>query len=139
MYNIHAPTFRLRLQIFKLTKQIAFDGEMRVVGLRQRREGEVLARVLARPLLDDERWSQWCTTTPSGSRVRKAALPVRAARVVDAAIVRKWKRAKDASHTTTKTLLKRTVFTRLRRRHLWNAHRTKAAEKPKGLVNAQHE
>ena len=79
VYSIHAPTLRPRLGLFVFSKQVAYEGEHRVTGLRQHGSRQILARVLARPLLDEAAWRKWCRCDQSGSFVQKAVLPERAA------------------------------------------------------------
>ena len=122
VYDIHAPVMQLRLHTFTLLKQVAFEAELRVPGLRQRREGEVLSRVLARPLLDADAWQHWCVTHSSGKRVGKAALPLRARRASHQLRVRAWKQQKGKAKATKKSTMKRTIFSRSRTLHLFGRH-----------------
>ena len=48
-YNVSVPTFRLKLGLFKLSKQVSFDGARRIPLLRQMNQGPVvLGDVLVR-------------------------------------------------------------------------------------------
>jgi len=118
VYSIHAPIMKLRLRLFTLARRVEFEGEIRAAGLRQRRPGEVLARVLARPLLDVEEWQKWCVAAPSGTRCLKAQLPVRAERRKHVERVRAWKKGKATLRPIRKKKLKRHVFNRQRADHL---------------------
>ena len=53
---MHAPVLCMRLRPFVLAKRVAFEGELRTAGSRWRRPGGVLARVLARTLVEEDSW-----------------------------------------------------------------------------------
>ena len=120
VYHINVASMRLRLNCFVLSKQVAFEAALRVNSFRQRWEGEVLSRVLARQLLDEDAWVQWCKIDDGCTFVRKASLPLRCSRMRDAARIRLWKAGLSTVNKKTKSV-KRTVFTRKRQTHLFGA------------------
>ena len=42
-YNVSVPTFRLKLDLFKLSRQVSFDGARRIPLLRQMSQGPVVS------------------------------------------------------------------------------------------------
>ena len=48
-----------------LSKQVVFEGRhCEAPGLRQYRPGQVLTRVLSRPLHNKDAWERWCAVEP---------------------------------------------------------------------------
>ena len=69
-------------------RQVACGSEHRVTAVRQRTLGQILARVLARPLLDVAAWTKWCRCDPRASFVPTAVLAGDAVRLPDVRKVR---------------------------------------------------
>ena len=100
-----------------MAKQVAWEGDVRAAGLRQRTPIEVLSRVLARPLLEEKSWTRWCATGSGAVHVPKAA--IYEGFVCD--MLSKFvcgNFGKEQAKPRRKKLLKRMVLTRKRRVHL---------------------
>ena len=116
VYKVHEPVLLMKLAVFVFSKQVAWDAGRRIPSLRQLEEHPVLARVLARPLIDEELWLDREHMAHDGRKVSKASVPSRTTHLRHVARVREWLRKKPARKA--RAVIKRNVFTQRRRLHL---------------------
>ena len=114
LYDVHLPTLQTKLKLFVLAKQVAFDSASRLPLLRQMRQGEILARVLGRQLIDQDAWAAYCASNTIDDSVQKSVGNVALKRNE----LRRMLRVSRMSMRNARRRLKRTVFTSRKRRHL---------------------
>ena len=122
VYKIHLPTMELRLGLFLMGKQVEWDAERRVPGLCQRYPPAVLSRVLAKPLIEKEKWQSSPLTTGARVVLAKANGPLRSQRIRHGRRVTEWVRKRPAGRVLKS--MKRHVFNLKRKSHLVGGGKT---------------
>ena len=108
VYDVHLPTFQLKLDIFKMSRQIVHDTAARVPIPRQLSS--------SRSFLTASAWSLYCRESVHNGLQRAASSHYVRTRAQHASRVRKWRAS--SRKRILKAKLKRTVLTRARNVHM---------------------